>query len=57
MRDLPVAYERGRILHARDATTEVRTPATSVAADVYFARPLYPVDSIWTFHAALRPTM
>ena len=23
----------------------------------YFARPLYPVDSIWTFHAALRPTM
>jgi len=23
----------------------------------YFARPVYPVDSIWTFHAALRPTM
>jgi len=25
--------------------------------ETYFARPLYPVDSIWTFHAALRPTM
>ena len=33
------------------------TFVTFVVENRYFARPLYPGDSIWTFHAALRPTM